>query len=277
MLFRNLFLFCLLFILTPVLFSCSDQSIRINGTVQNGIDGTPIANAIVNLDGTDRSTQTNRKGEFVINIPENLQGEIVVKKIKTGVYLIPQEEKIPLTLTVEKEQYSPLTYTVSYRLNDLTIGIIPLPENSVSDYYTNDHLPSTQFMEDSVNWENIIDGVRLFHENLLNDLTPLRGRYWNRDVSSAEAYTASIESNRRNFRSLLGAVDEREPTTVTKTGEVAETDTYRISEIQWTVLKEIEPRPPLQNWPELDVPTTILGEGLLLEPKETPKGFVIAI
>lgn len=277
MLFRNLFLFCLLFILTPVLFSCSDQSIRINGTVQNGIDGTPIANAIVNLDGTDRSTQTNRKGEFVINIPENLQGEIVVKKIKTGVYLIPQEEKIPLTLTVEKEQYSPLTYTVSYRLNDLTIGIIPLPENSASDYYTNDHLPSTQFMEDSVNWENIIDGVRLFHENLLNDLTPLRGRYWNRDVSSAEAYTASIESNRQNFRGLLGAIDEREPTTVTKTGEVAETDTYRISEIQWTVLKEIVPRPPLQNWPELDVPTTIQGEGLLLEPKETPKGFVIAI
>src|SRR5690554_5136661 len=161
MLFRNLFLFCLLFILTPVLFSCFDHSIRVNGIVQNGLDGAPIANAIVNLEGTDRSTRTNSKGEFVIKITEDLLENIVVKEFETGVYLIPQEEKSPLILTVEKEQFSPLTYTVSYKLNNLTIGIIPLPENNTSDYYTNEHLPSTLLMEESVNWENIIDGVRL--------------------------------------------------------------------------------------------------------------------
>ncbi len=59
--------------------------------------------------------------------------------------------------------------------------------------------------------------------------------------------------------------------------KAGETDKYTIHEVRWSVLKKVNPRSALQNSPELDVPGQIFGEGLLLEPKETSRGYVIAL
>lgn len=140
-----------------------------------------------------------------------------------------------------------------------------------------DHLPNTALLDRVVVWEDIIDGVRIYHEERLKSLKPQRGDYWKRNLSSAEEYSRSVKFNRTRFRNMLGAVDQREPVSMEKKNKIAETDRYVVSEIHWSVLKEISPRPPLQKWPELDVPRKIYGEGILLEPKGKSKGAVIAI
>lgn len=138
-------------------------------------------------------------------------------------------------------------------------------------------LPGTRLIQKDVAWEEIIDGVRLFHEERLVSLKPRREGYWKRDISSAEAYNRSVNHQRDRFRKILGAVDVREPVSMTKGSKVGETDLYVVREVRWPVLKEVKPRSPLQVWPLLDVPTQIFGEGLLLEPKGKSKGFVVAL
>ena len=138
-------------------------------------------------------------------------------------------------------------------------------------------LPGTKLLDREVAWEEIIDGVRLYHEERLALLKPRREHYWKRDLTSAEAYDRSVEPQRARFRKILGAVDLREPVSMIKGSKVGETATYLVREVRWTVLKEVSPRPPLQEWPLLDVPTKIFGEGLLLEPKGKSRGFVVAL
>ena len=138
-------------------------------------------------------------------------------------------------------------------------------------------LPGTRLLEKDVIWEGIIDGVRLYHEERLATLKPLRERYWKRDLTSAEAYSRSVDPQRTHLRKILGAIDAREPVSVTKGSRVGETDAYVVREFRWTVLKKGTPRPALQEWPLLDVPTQIFGEGLLLEPKGKTRGYVVAL
>src|SRR5208283_6023748 len=38
-----------------------------------------------------------------------------------------------------------------------------------------------------------------------------RARFWHRDLSSATAYDASVETNRADLRKIIGAVDARLP------------------------------------------------------------------
>lgn len=140
-----------------------------------------------------------------------------------------------------------------------------------------DNLPKTQLITKDVDWTNIIEGVKRYHLNRLDSLKSLREQYWNRDLSSEYNYSHSVEPNRENFRKILGAVDKREEVMLTKIAQVSETSKYKISEIKWNVLKEVFPRPALQDWAELDVPRQIFGEGLLLEPKGISKGYIIAI
>lgn len=138
-------------------------------------------------------------------------------------------------------------------------------------------LPGTRLLERKIVWEEIIDGVRLYHEERLASLKPQRERYWKRDLTSAEDYRRSVDPQRSRFRKILGAVDAREPVSMIKGSKVGETDNYLVREVRWTVLKDVSPRPPLQEWPLLDVPTKIFGEGLLLEPKGKSRGFVVAL
>lgn len=267
------FLFCIFITVCD----CINASIKITGKVQNGLDGTAIHRAKVTLNGTGISTLTDKKGVFSLTILSESDLKIVVTEINFNQYLKKDAGAQKIILTVEKEQFAQLTYCVQDKINDLILGILPKPGVFKPEYYSYDHMSSTYLMKNDVVWGNIIDGVRLFHEKQLKALKPQRERYWNRDLSTEEAYNTSIESNRKNFRSILGAIDEREPVSMTKVNKVAETGKYIVNEVYWTVLKEIAPRPALQDWPELDVPKKILGEGLLVEPKRISKGFVIAI
>lgn len=139
------------------------------------------------------------------------------------------------------------------------------------------HLPNTALLKKNVEWEGIIDGVRLYHEKRLASLKPQRENYWNRSFSNSKTYSLSIEPNRNHFRKILGAIDEREPVSMVKGSKVGETDKYVIFEVRWSVLKEVQPLLSSQEWPLLDVPTKIYGEGLLIEPKVKSKGYVVAL
>ncbi|WP_352421788.1 dienelactone hydrolase family protein [Proteiniphilum sp.] len=245
--------------------------------MQNGLDGTVIHGAKVTLNGTEITTFSDKNGFFTLIIPRNLALKIGVKEINSNQYLVKDSYSPEIILTIRKEYFKQLRYLVSDKINDLTIGILPTSEIFNAEYYSSNHMPFTHLLEDEVEWKKIIDGVRLFHEKRLKDLIPQRERYWNRDLSSDEAYNISVESNRGNLRNILGAIDERKPVSLTKGNKVAETRKYIVTEVCWPVLKEIIPRSALQDWPELDVPGQIFGEGLLLEPKDRSKGFVVAI
>lgn len=79
---------------------------------------------------------------------------------------------------------------------------------------------------------------------------------WNRDYSSHNAYTESVEPNRARLRKRIGCLDSRLPieelfySATTKTSaQLTEDKSYTVSRVRWQVFDEVE------------------GEGLLLEPK----------
>jgi dienelactone hydrolase len=90
--------------------------------------------------------------------------------------------------------------------------------------------------------------------------------HWQRDGSSGDAYARSVEPNRQRLRRMVGAVDERvSPVDMDydagpgRDAVVAETDSYRVYAVRWTVFRGVS------------------GEGLLVEPKGTALANVIAI
>ena len=100
----------------------------------------------------------------------------------------------------------------------------------------------------------VLDG---YVTEAIADSVEKRETLWNRDYSSHEAYTESVEPNRERFRKQIGCLDERLPiealnyVATTRTGaHIAETDTYTVSRVRWQVFDDVE------------------GEGLLLEPRQ---------
>ena len=127
-------------------------------------------------------------------------------------------------------------------------------------------LPGTQLLS----WqgdlsERMMDGAHKYVERKIAESVKARQRYWSRDLSSSAAYEKSVERNRIRFRIIIGVVDAREPVMMERFGDeddsplVAETEAYRIHQVRWPVLEGVS------------------GEGLLLEPKSSPAGFVIAL
>lgn len=92
-----------------------------------------------------------------------------------------------------------------------------------------------------------------------------RTRHWHRDGSSVQAYEQSVAPNRERFRTIIGIVDARVPVTMERFGDdanpalVAETKTFRVFQVRWPVLEGVH------------------GEGLLMEPRNEPRGFIIAL
>lgn len=93
-----------------------------------------------------------------------------------------------------------------------------------------------------------------------------RSKFWQRDFSSREAYERSVEPNRQRFAKAIGAVDARLPVTdlelvatLEESAIVGETPSYTVTAVRWPVFNEV------------------YGEGLLLQPKQTPKARVVAI
>lgn len=260
-----------------LLSGCSQSGIEFTGVVRNGMDGTPVEKVQVKFSGSKISAKTDKNGKFSLIIPPSELGKSKIKIIDSIQYILTENDQAIPYLTAQKEGYQSLHYTLHVRTNSLALNILPNPIEYNSDDYTGENISFTGKLEGEVKWEAIIDGVRTFYENRIPEIKARRELYWDRDTSSAEAYNVSVAPNRDRFRSILGAVDERVPVFMEKLNKVAETENYTIYEVQWPVLKEIIPGPPLQDWPELDVPHKVFGEGLYLEVKGKPKGYTIAV
>src|SRR5215469_7764492 len=102
---------------------------------------------------------------------------------------------------------------------------------------------------------NLVAGVDRFLLRELDSSEERRARYWHRDYSSAEAYSASVRTNRERLAYILGVRDARarfqSPELVATLNEPAvlcRTKDYDVLGIRWPVLQGIH------------------GEGLLLQP-----------
>jgi dienelactone hydrolase len=266
-------------IIVTILFSvrCTNPSFELTGVVTNGLDGEIIKEAEVSLKGTNISAVTDNNGHFTLQVPYSVAPGVSIREINSTPFMKKEGHAPDMVLIANKSGYQQLEYNLSSRTTNLSLAVVPEPREFRAEDYTGEYIPFTSKLTHDVQWENIIDGVRLFYEKRIDAIKPERELYWNRDLSSPEAYSSSVEPNRANFRSILGAVDEREPVSMEKRNRIGETDKYVVYEVRWPVLKEVTPRPALQNWPELDVPGKIFGEGLLLEAKGIPNGYAIAI
>lgn len=102
-------------------------------------------------------------------------------------------------------------------------------------------------------------------DQLITDSVKTRARHWHRNTSSPQAYVESIRENREHFRHIIGLKDKRVPVALERYGDetnlalVGKTKTYRVYQVRWPVLEQVS------------------GEGLLLEPKGKPRGYIIAL
>ena len=93
-----------------------------------------------------------------------------------------------------------------------------------------------------------------------------RARHWQRDFSSPEAYTRSVEPNRQRLRRIIGVVDPREEiadldliASVSQPARLAAGAGHQVLAVRWPALKGVE------------------GEGLLLQPEGAPAADIVAL
>ena len=102
-------------------------------------------------------------------------------------------------------------------------------------------------------------------DQMIADSLTTRVQHWRRNVSSSHEYVESIHENREHFKHIIGLRDKRVPVALERYGDetnlalVGKTKTYRIYQVRWPVLEQVS------------------GEGLLLEPKGKPRGYIIAL
>ena len=113
--------------------------------------------------------------------------------------------------------------------------------------------------------EKMMDGAHRYVERKIAESIESRQKYWRRDLSSRAAYERSVERNRSRFAKQIGLVDARPQVMMERFGDddnpalIAETDAYSVHQVRW---------------PALD---GVTGEGLLLQPKQSPAGYVVAL
>ena len=139
---------------------CTSPTVELTGMVQNGLNGDVLAGVKVMLEGTTLSTVTDDKGSFSLEIPLSSNPEVLITR--TNGY---QQEK----------------YQISSRTSDLVINMMPEPKEFKASDYTGPFISFTSPLEQEVQWENIIDGIRSFYEKRIDVMKPSRERYGNRD------------------------------------------------------------------------------------------------
>ena len=114
--------------------------------------------------------------------------------------------------------------------------------------------------------ELMVDGINVFAERQLERSVAERARHWHRDFSNPVAYEKSIAANRERLKTIIGAVDPRVAptdfeliTSTTVPSKRAEAKSYTVHAVRWQVLPGVT------------------AEGLLLQPRGTLKGHVIAL
>lgn len=111
----------------------------------------------------------------------------------------------------------------------------------------------------------LVDGVDRFLLKELDKSVERRAAFWKRDFSSAAAYNASIEPNRKRLAHILGVRDPRVPFeapelvgTTNQPALIAKGKNYEVFVIRWPVIRDMH------------------GEGLMLVPTGgKPKGDAI--
>ena len=119
----------------------------------------------------------------------------------------------------------------------------------------------------------MVDGIHRFLLRRIEDAAQERGRLWQRDYESAEAYQRSVSPNRERFRQIIGAVDARTGVrspqlagTMATSAEVAQASGYKVYAVRWPVLDGVA-----ADFGGLD------AEGLLLQPEGRPLARIVAI
>lgn len=127
-------------------------------------------------------------------------------------------------------------------------------------------LPGTQQLTETGDLAaKMVSGIDAYLAKETDRVVAGRATHWKRDLSSPEAYVRSVEPNRQRLRKMIGLADAREPADMRVDAPVggqswiAESPTYRVYAVRWSVLKGVD------------------GEGLLLEPKRPPVGTVVAL
>jgi dienelactone hydrolase len=117
-----------------------------------------------------------------------------------------------------------------------------------------------------------MDGAHRYVEQKIAESIETRQKYWHRDFSSRAAYEESVDPNRGRFLKQIGVVDARRPSIIMEQfGDdenpslVAETDAYSVHQVRWPVLTHVTGL------------AHVSGEGLLLKPRQSAVGYVIAL
>ena len=112
----------------------------------------------------------------------------------------------------------------------------------------------------------MVDGINQYLQKATSASVEQRGKLWNRNYQSAEAYEQSVKSNRDHLRRIIGAVDARLPVhdivldnLISRPGPVATGTGYKVYAVRWPVFEGVD------------------GEGLLLQPDGEPVARVVAI
>src|SRR5207248_3243607 len=112
----------------------------------------------------------------------------------------------------------------------------------------------------------LVAGVDRFLLKEIDRSVERRARHWKRDFSSAEAYTKSIEPNRKRLAHILGLRDPRVPfdapeliATTSQPALVGKGTGYEVFAVRWPSVGDIH------------------GEGLLLVPTGKKTADVVAI
>ena len=111
----------------------------------------------------------------------------------------------------------------------------------------------------------MVAGIGRYLDGALEQAVANREGHWHRDFTSRDAYVTSVEPNRARLARMVGVVDPRMPAameyrgTTERPARIGETDAYDVYAVRWPVLEGV------------------YGEGLLLEPKDTPVASVVAL
>ena len=112
----------------------------------------------------------------------------------------------------------------------------------------------------------MLEGIDRYLDKDLAAATAQRQKSWKPDFSSAQAFTASVRPQRERLKKIIGAVDPRVPFTdieyvggPRQSALVAETPDYTVHAVRWPVLPGVS------------------AEGLLLDPKKTPRAAAVAL
>lgn len=157
----------------------------------------------------------------------------------------------------------------------------PAQRNASLPYQdTPDVMPGTKpLAPDDDRSITILDNAHLFIEQKIEQSLAERAGYWKRTFTSREAYERSVDPNRKRFAKAIGVEDKSQPLETFKLQfkdqhpspalekfstnrdplVIAETATYRVYQVRWTVLNRLG------------------AEGLLMQPKGAIVANVVAI